>query len=121
MPKATRVYADNPHNRSLGRVGQPVGSAVVSKRKPDVAAGGSGQASTSKKTDAGDKDNISPYTYHPGEKRRVRTLAEMCASAVMKAAFPDYGFCLRPINSYLHEEYIEELCLDKAVISHPKS
>ena len=120
MPKATRLYADNPYNRSLGRVGKPVGSAVVSRRKPDAAAGGSGQASTSKEADAGDKDNISPYTYHPGEKRRVRTLAEMCASAVMKAAFPSEGWCLRPINSYQHEEFIEGLYLDKAVIPHKK-
>jgi len=41
MPKSGRVYADTPHNRSLGRVGQPFGSAV--KPKPDDGEGGSGQ------------------------------------------------------------------------------
>ena len=64
----------------------------------------------------GERDcNISPYTYHPYKQRRMRTLAQMCASSVLlKAGFPD-GWCLRSINSYQVEEYIEELCLDKKV------
>ena len=69
----------------------------------------------------GEEDwNISPYTHHPHEQRRMRTLAEMCASSVLlKAGFPE-GWCLRSINSYQLEEYIDKLCLDKKVVKNDR-
>jgi len=54
MPKSVRVYADTPHNRSLGRVGQPFGSTV--KPKPDDAGeGGSGHGNSKNKAETGAK------------------------------------------------------------------
>jgi len=53
MPKSGRVYADNPQNRALGRVGKPFGSAPVttrSKGKPDGGEDGSGLGNFGKKT-----------------------------------------------------------------------
>jgi len=81
MPKSGRVYADNPQNRALGRVGKPFGSVPVmtgSKGKSESGEGGSGQgdagknaAGTGKKTGKDLGPGPSAAGYRTGDTKRM--------------------------------------------------
>jgi len=75
MPKSGRVYADNPQNRALGRVGKPFGSAPVttgSRGKPYGGEDGGGKGNSGKKTGKDLGPNPSATGYRTGDTQRMK-------------------------------------------------